>query len=79
MYKADARLVLRCGHCNKPFDKGEWYLHEVLLHDSKRVLIVPWFRGHAEETWILLSISTSSSHHSVSSLCFLCERKGALR
>jgi hypothetical protein len=41
MYEADAQSVLRCGRCNKPFDKGELYLHQILLRNAVHVLIVP--------------------------------------
>ena len=29
MVEADPQFVLRCGQCNKPFDKGGLYLHQI--------------------------------------------------
>ena len=59
MYEGDVQSVLRCGLCNKPFDKRELYFHQILLRDAGSVLTVSCFRVHAEETWILLSVSKS--------------------
>jgi hypothetical protein len=56
MYEGDVQSVLRCRQCNKPFDKGELYLHQILLRDAESVLTVWRFRVRSEETWILLSV-----------------------
>lgn len=59
MSEGDVQSVLRCGQCNKPFDKRELYFYQILLRDAESVLTVWCFRVHAEETWILLSVSKS--------------------
>ena len=38
MDKGDAQPVLRCGQCNKPFDKRKFHFHQALLYDPESKL-----------------------------------------
>jgi hypothetical protein len=70
-------LILRCGQCNKPFDKGE--LCSCLVTYAESVLTAGFPRVHFEETWILLSVSKRRQDRSGPIMYLLCEAEGALR
>jgi len=79
MNERDVQSVLRCGRCNKPFDKREFRSRETSSGDVEFVLILCRYRIDAEKTWLLLSVANRWSHRPVSLLYFLRARKGSLR
>ena len=76
MDNGNLHFILRCGQCNKPFDKGE------LRHSStiiEGVTLIRLLRIHSEETRVLLSVAEDRQLSTVSFLHFLRAREGSLR
>lgn len=76
MAHGDIQSVLRCGLCNKPFDKRE---PPTLPRNDAFKLTFGRFRVHTKETWVLLSVSKDRRRSSPSILRLLYEGEDAMR